>query len=130
MKNYVKSNCKRKKEKKNREHCYFRGVLTAIDFKWTVSIWGGHFQFLFRILCFFKAITCSYPFFQRNWLIWYTSCSNPFLERPLFYNKIAVVAIHTFKFTVFFQNRSSSYYRSPEEMQNIACFSECCENFK
>ena len=44
----------------------------------------------------------SHPFFQRNWLICHTSCSHQFLERPLFYCKIAAVAIHSFKFTVFF----------------------------
>ena len=25
------------------EYCYFRGMLTAIDFEWIVSISGGHF---------------------------------------------------------------------------------------
>ena len=90
------------------EYCCFRGVLTATDFEWTVSISGGHFQFLFRILRFFETSTCSQLFFQRTWLIWHTTCSHPFSESPLFYYKIAVVAIHPFKFTVFFQNGSSS----------------------
>ena len=90
------------------EYCYSGGVLTAIDFEWTVIISGDRFQLLFRIPCFFETSTCSRPFFQRNWLIWHTSCGHPFLERPLFYYKIAVVAIHSFKFTVFIQNGSFS----------------------
>ena len=90
------------------EYCYFGGVLTVIDFEWTVIISGDRFQLLFRILCFFETSTCSRPFFQRNWLIWHKSCSHPFLERPLFYYKIAVVAIRSFKFTVFIQNGSFS----------------------
>ena len=72
------------------EYCYLRVALTTTDFEWTVSSSGGHFQFLFRILCFFETSTCSHPFFQRNWLIWHTTCSHPFLESPLFYYKIAV----------------------------------------
>ena len=90
------------------EYCYLRVALTATDFEWTVSSSGGHFQFLFRILCFFETSTCSHPFFQRNWLICHTSYSHPLLERLLFYCKIPVAAMHSFKFTVLFQNRSSS----------------------
>ena len=82
---------------------YFRGVLTAMDFEWTVIISGGHFQFLFRILRFFETSTCSHPFCQRNWLICHTSCSHSFLKSSVFYYKIAVVAIYSFKFTVFLQ---------------------------
>ena len=62
----------------------------------------------FRIRCFFETSTCSHLYFQRNWLICHTSCSHPFLERPLFYCEIPVAAIHSFKFTAFSQNRSSS----------------------
>ena len=65
-------------------------MLIVIDFEWTVSIAGGHFPFLFRMLYFFKVSTCNCPFFQRNWLIWQKTCSHPFLESPLFYYKIAV----------------------------------------
>ena len=87
----------------SQEYCYFRGVLTAIGFEWIVSILEDLFQFLFRVLCFFETSTGKEGVFsQRNWLIWYTSCSHPFLEGPLFYYKIAVVAIHSFKFTIFF----------------------------
>ena len=42
------------------EYCYFRGVLTATDFEWTISISVGHFQFLFRILCLFETSICSH----------------------------------------------------------------------
>ena len=72
------------------EYCYFRGMLTARDFEWTISISGGHFQFLFKILCFLETSTWTHPFFQRNWLIWHTTCNHPFLESPLFYYKIAM----------------------------------------
>ena len=76
------------------EYCYF----SAIDFQWTVIISGGHFRFLFRILHFFETSTCRHPFFLRNSLICHTSCSHPFLERPLFSYKIAVLAMRSFKF--------------------------------
>ena len=36
-------------------------------------------------------------------MIFHTSYSNPFLKSPLFYYEIAVVTIHSFKFTVFFR---------------------------
>ena len=78
------------------EYCYFRAVFTAIDFDLTVSISGGHFWFLFRILCFFETSTGTHPFFQRNWVICHTSSSYPFIERPLFYYKTAIVAIYSF----------------------------------
>ena len=85
------------------EYCYFTGMLTAINFEWIVSILGGHFQFLFRILCFFETSTCVIAPFKRIDLICHTSYRDPFFKRHLFYYKIAAVTIHSFKFTVFFR---------------------------
>ena len=75
-----------------------------------VIISGGHFQLLFRLLCFFETSTWRHSFVQKNWLICQINLSqfDPFLERPLYYYKIAVVAIHSFRFIVFFQNESFS----------------------
>ena len=70
---------------------YFREVLTVIGFEWTVSFLGGHFQFLFRILCFFETSTCRHLFIERNWLIWHTSGMHPFLETPCPSAPVAII---------------------------------------
>ena len=64
--------------------------------------------FISDTVFFFETIICIHLFFQRKCLTWHTICSYSLLERPLFYYKIAVVAIHSFKFIVFLWNRISS----------------------
>lgn len=86
------------------EYRYFREMLTAIDFKWIVSISGDHFKFLFWILCFSEINTCNHNLFQRSWLVFHMSYRNPFYKRPLFYshNHIFFQVYH------FFRNGSSN----------------------
>ena len=60
------------------------------------------------ILCFFEISTCSHPFLIVIELIHKSSCSHPFDELPFFYYKRVIAATHSFKFTVFLQNRTCS----------------------
>ena len=48
------------------------------------------------------------PFFIGIELIHQSSCSHPFDELPFFYCKRVITATHSFKFTVFLQNKNCS----------------------
>ena len=61
-----------------------------------------------RVLCFFEQALAVIPFFKGIELISNSSCSDPFDEWPIFYNKKTIAATHSFKFTVFLQNRNCS----------------------
>ena len=108
------------------EYCYFRGILTALDLEWVVCVPGGHFSFLFKIPCFFQTSTCSHHPFQRNWLIWHTSYSHPFLERPLFYYKKVVVTIHSFEFTGDDDGSPSRRYHSYHSYDTVSSWLQSC----
>ena len=60
------------------------------------------------VLCFFKQALAVIPFFIGIELIHKSSCSHPFDELPFFYYKRVIAATHSFKFTVFLQNRNFS----------------------
>ena len=70
---------------------YFRGTLTAILFEKYRHYFRKPLVF-FRLLCFFEQALAVFP--SSLQLFCHTSCSHPFLERPLFYYKIAVAAMH------------------------------------
>ena len=55
---------------------------------------------------FFKQALAVIPFFIGIELIHKSSCNHPFDELPFFYYKRVIAATHSFKFTVFLQNRS------------------------
>ena len=57
---------------------------------------------------FFKEALAVIPFFIGIELIHKSSCSHPFDELPFFYYKRVIAATHSFKFTVFLQNRNCS----------------------
>ena len=48
------------------------------------------------------------PIFEDIELIRKSSCNHPFNKLSFFYNKRAIAATHSFRFTVFLQNRDCS----------------------
>ena len=56
----------------------------------------------------FKQALAVIPFFIGIELIHKSSCSHPFDELPFFYYKRVIATTHSFKFTVFLQNRNLS----------------------
>ena len=56
----------------------------------------------------FRQALAVIPFFIGIELIHKSSCSHPFHELPFFYYKRVIAATHSFKFTVFLQNRNFS----------------------
>ena len=61
-----------------------------------------------RVLCFFSRSTCSHPFFHRYWVNLQVQLQPSIRWITLFYYKRAIAATHSFKFTVFLQNRNRS----------------------
>ena len=53
-------------------------------------------------------LLAAIPFLIGIELIHKSSCNHPFDDLPLFYCKRVIAATHSFKFTVFFQNRNCS----------------------
>ena len=71
---------------------------------------GGHLQWssIFNGTVFFKQTLAVIPFFIGIELIRKSSCNHPFDDVPFFYYKRTIAATHSFKFTVFLQNRNCS----------------------
>ena len=84
----------------------FKGAPKFIHLSGTIIILAGHFQWssIFKVLCLLVVI----PFFIGIELIHKLSCSHPFDELPFFYYKKVITATHSFKFTVFLQNKNCS----------------------
>ena len=76
-------------------HQYFRRPLAVILY----------FQ---RYCVSFKQALAVIPTFKGIESICKSSCSHPFNELPFFYYKRAIAVTHSFKFTVFLQNRDCS----------------------
>ena len=74
----------------------------------TIIFSGGHLQWssIFNGTVSFKQVLAVIPFFIGNELIRKSNCSHPFDELPFFYYKRVIAGTHSFKFTVFLQNRN------------------------
>ena len=65
--------------------------------------------YYFQVYCVsFKQALAITPFFVGIKLIHKSSYSHPFDELPFFYYKRVIAATHSFKFTVFLQNKNCS----------------------
>ena len=89
---------------------YFKGALAAIHLSGTIIFSRGLLQWssIFNGTVSFKQALAVIPFFIGIELIHKSSCSHPFDELPFFYYKRVIAATHSFKFTVFLQNRNFS----------------------
>ena len=68
----------------------------------------------------FKQALVVISFFIGIELIYKSSCSHPFDDLPFFYYKRVIAVTHSFKFTVFLQNRNCS-----KEMLTIIIIPPC-----
>ena len=89
---------------------YFKGALATLHLSRTIIFSGGHLQWsnIFNSTVSFKQALVAIPFFIGIELIHKSSCSHPFDELPFFYYKRVIAATHSFKFTVFSQDRNFS----------------------
>ena len=62
----------------------------------------------FQRYCFFKTSTCTHPFFHRHWVNSQVQLQSSIRWISIFYYKRVITATHSFKFTVFLQNRNFS----------------------
>ena len=89
-------------------------TLAAIHLSHTIIISGGHLQqssiFKGNVFLLNKHLQSAavIPFFKGIELIHKSSCSHPLHELPFFYYKRVITDTHSFKFTVFMQNRNCS----------------------
>ena len=74
----------------------------------TIIFSGGHLQWsnIFNSTVSFKQALAVIPFFIGIALIHKSNCSHPFDELPFFCYKRVIAAPHSFRFTVFLQNRN------------------------
>ena len=88
---------------------YFKVALAAIHFSCTIIFSGGHMQWssIFNGTVFLLSKHLHSFLFIGIELIHNSSCSHPFDEFPFFYYKRVNAATHSFKFTVFLQNRNT-----------------------
>ena len=92
-------------------YCYFKGTLTAIHLRGTVITSEGHLQWSsisWGYCVFLKQALIVIPFFKGIELIRNSSCNHPLDELPFFYYQRVIAATHSFKFTVFWQNKNCS----------------------
>ena len=82
-------------------YCNFKGALTAIYLSGAVIISGGHLEWSKGNCVSLKQALAAIPLFKGIKLI-------QFNQRLFFYYKRAIVITHSFKFTVFLQNRNCS----------------------
>ena len=89
---------------------YFKRALTAIHLRCTIIFQEATCSDLVfsTVMLFFKQALAVIPFFIGIELIHKSSCNHPFDELPFFYYKRVIAATHSFKFTVFLQNRNFS----------------------
>ena len=87
---------------------HFKGAVAAIHLNGTIVISRGHLQWSSILKNTLFPLNRAIPFFIGIELIHKSSCSHPFDELPFFYYKRVITATHSFKFTVFLQNRSCS----------------------
>ena len=90
---------------------YFKGALTAIHLSCTIiffqeTTWSD--LVFSAVLCFFKTSTCTHPFSHRHWVNSQVQLQPSIRWISIFYYKRVITATHSFKFTVFLQNRNFS----------------------